>query len=77
MVFIITWRAVSGSPAILPEATKRIYGVDQPETADFGKRCLLARRLAERGVRFVQVWSGHGGGSGNCVPVDISRFARA
>src|SRR6185503_19599978 len=30
-----------------------------------GKRCLLARRMIERGVRFVQVWSGHGGGSNN------------
>jgi hypothetical protein len=47
------------------EATKKLYGVDQPETADFGKRCLLARRLIERGVRFVQVWSGHGGGTNN------------
>lgn len=46
-------------------ATKRLYGLDQPETADFGHRCLLARRLAERGVRFVQVWSGQGGGSDN------------
>ena len=32
-----------------------------PATADFGRRCLLARRLLERGVRFVQVWSGAGG----------------
>ncbi|HUS05962.1 MAG TPA: DUF1501 domain-containing protein [Bryobacteraceae bacterium] len=36
------------------EATKKLYGLDQPETADFGWQCLLARRLAERGVRFVQ-----------------------
>ncbi len=47
------------------EATKKLYGMDQPETADFGKRCLLARRMIERGVRFVQVWSGQGGGSSN------------
>ncbi len=47
------------------DATRRLYGCDAPETADFGKRCLLARRMVERGVRFVQVWSGHGGGSGN------------
>ena len=32
----------------------------EPATADFGRRCLLARRLLERGVRFVQVWSGGG-----------------
>jgi hypothetical protein len=38
--------------------TQSAYGLDQPETADFGRRCLLARRLIERGTRFVQVWSG-------------------
>ena len=42
------------------EATKRLYGLDDPVSADFGGRCLLARRLVERGVRFVQVWSGNG-----------------
>ncbi|MEQ1902815.1 MAG: DUF1501 domain-containing protein [Pirellulaceae bacterium] len=47
------------------QATKSLYGLDQPETNDFGKRCLLARRMIERGVRFVQVWSGHGGGADN------------
>ncbi len=47
------------------EATKKLYGLDRPETAAFGKNCLLARRMVERGVRFVQVWSGHGGGAGN------------
>jgi hypothetical protein len=39
-------------------ATRSLYGVDQPVTADFGRNCLIARRLLERGVRFVQVWSG-------------------
>jgi hypothetical protein len=43
-----------------PEATRRMYGVDQPHTADFGTRLLLARRMVERGVRFVQVYSGGG-----------------
>jgi len=42
------------------EATKRLYGLDNPVSADFGGRCLMARRLVERGVRFVQVWSGNG-----------------
>ena len=42
------------------DATKKLYGLDNPLTADFGGRCLLARRLVERGVRFVQVWSGNG-----------------
>ncbi len=42
------------------EATKKLYGLDDPVAEDFGRRCLLARRLVERGVRFVQVWSGDG-----------------
>jgi Protein of unknown function (DUF1501) len=42
-----------------------LYGADDPITGDFGRRCLLARRLLERGVRFVQVWSGAGGPSNN------------
>jgi len=36
-------------------ATQRQYGIDDPVTADFGRQCLMARRLLERGVRFVQV----------------------
>jgi hypothetical protein len=42
------------------EATKKMYGLDQKHTADFGTRCLLARRMVERGVRFVQIYSGGG-----------------
>jgi hypothetical protein len=42
------------------EVTKSLYGLDQPMTERFGRRCLLARRLVERGVRFVQVYSGGG-----------------
>jgi hypothetical protein len=38
--------------------TQALYGVDRPETADFGRACLIARRLLERGVRFVQLFSG-------------------
>jgi Protein of unknown function (DUF1501) len=38
--------------------TKCLYGLDRKETAEFGTRCLLARRLVERGVRFVQLYSG-------------------
>jgi hypothetical protein len=47
-------------------ATRRLYGIDDPATADYGTRCLIARRLVERGVRFVQVftrnqfWDHHG-----------------
>ena len=39
-------------------ATRKLYGLDEHVTSDFGRRCLTARRLLERGVRFVQVWSG-------------------
>jgi hypothetical protein len=46
-------------------ATRAAYGLDDKPTADFGRRCLLARRLVERGVRFVQVWSGADGPTGN------------
>jgi hypothetical protein len=42
------------------EATKQMYGLDQEVTAPFGRQCLLARRLVERGVRFVQIYSGGG-----------------
>ncbi|HJZ92377.1 MAG TPA: DUF1501 domain-containing protein [Gemmataceae bacterium] len=43
-----------------PERVKEAYGLNRKETADFGHRCLLARRLVERGVRFVQVYCGAG-----------------
>jgi len=41
-----------------PEHIHKLYGLDQKRTADFGKKCLLARRLVERGVRFIQIYSG-------------------
>jgi hypothetical protein len=40
------------------EETKKLYGLDRKDTAEFGTRCLLARRMIERGVRFVQLYSG-------------------
>ena len=45
---------ISGESA----ATRKLYGLDREITRDFGTRCLIARRLLERGVRFVQLWSG-------------------
>ncbi len=42
------------------EATRKLYGLDNPVTADYGTKCLLARRMVERGVRFVQAYSGGG-----------------
>ncbi|MCB9882354.1 MAG: DUF1501 domain-containing protein [Planctomycetes bacterium] len=40
------------------EETRACYGMDRERTFDFGRKCLLARRLVERGVRFVQIYSG-------------------
>ena len=47
------------------EATRKAYGMDNAVTEDFGRRCLLARRLIERGTRVVQVWSGPQGAVNN------------
>ncbi len=44
------------------EEVKALYGLDKPETAEFGRKCLMARRLVERGVRFIQLYSGGGHG---------------
>jgi hypothetical protein len=44
------------------EATRKLYGMDDAVTAKYGTNCLLARRLVERGVRFVEVYSGSGSG---------------
>jgi hypothetical protein len=64
------------------DATKTLYGMDQPATANFGRQCLMARRFLERGVRFVQVthsdgevqWDQHGnlfkGHTKNALEVD-------
>jgi hypothetical protein len=69
---------ISGESA----ATQRLYGLDNPVTANFGRQCLMARRFAERGVRFIQVthsdsevqWDQHGelyrGHSKNAAEVD-------
>lgn len=48
------------------EATRKQYGLDLPHCGTFGRQCLLARRLVERGVRFVQIFAGKGvGGDGS------------
>jgi hypothetical protein len=59
----LAYRMQSAAPELVDLSgetaeTRRLYGVDQKVTRDFGTRCLLARRLIERGVRFVQVYSG-------------------
>jgi hypothetical protein len=59
----LAYRMQSSAPEVVDfdkesEPTKKLYGLDDPLTADFGHKCLLARRLVERGVRFVQIYSG-------------------
>jgi hypothetical protein len=41
------------------QAIHKLYGIDEPTTRDYGTRCLIARRLVERGVRFVQIFTGN------------------
>lgn len=63
-----------------PEHIQKLYGIDNPLTADYGRRCLIARRLIERGVRYVQVlnngqsWDHHGsilsGLPARCIETD-------
>jgi hypothetical protein len=59
--FELAARMQTTVPAVLDisretEQTRRLYGLDKPATAEYGKRCLLARRLVEQGVRFVQIF---------------------
>jgi|SRR5579883_220653 len=59
----LAYRMQSHAPEVVDltretEETKKLYGLDRKETAEFGTRCLLARRMIERGVRFVQLYSG-------------------
>ena len=61
----LAYRMQSSAPEIIDftketPATKTMYGLDQTETAKNGRNCLLARRLVERGVRFVQLYMGAG-----------------
>jgi hypothetical protein len=61
------------------QETLSLYGVDEKETRDYGQRCLLARRMVERGVRFVQVYSGdtNGWDAHNDVLQNHSQLCRA
>src|SRR3954447_10236615 len=63
-------------------ATLAAYGVNDAATFGFGRNCLIARRLLERDVRFVQVWSGMDGAVGNWdnhsdIPKELPPIARA
>ncbi|MBM3844655.1 MAG: DUF1501 domain-containing protein [Verrucomicrobia bacterium] len=50
-----------------PAATRELYGVDKGPTAKFGRMCLLARRMVERGVRYVQLYNNDWDGHGECA----------
>lgn len=59
------FRMQAEAPAVIDltketAATTQLYGLDRKETAEFGKLCLMARRLSESGVRFVQLYHGTG-----------------
>ncbi len=59
----LAWRMQSAAPDAVDisketDATKKLYGIGEGVTDDFGRKCLLARRLVERGVRFVELISG-------------------
>jgi hypothetical protein len=61
----LAYRMQSSTPEVVDLAsesdeTKRLYGLDRPETEKNGRNCLLARRLVERGVRFIQIFMGVG-----------------
>lgn len=59
----LAFRMQSAAPEVVDlaeetESTRKLYGIGEPATDEFGTRCLLARRMIERGVRFVQLYSG-------------------
>jgi uncharacterized protein (DUF1501 family) len=73
--FELAYRMQTAAPEAIDinqetQTTQRLYGVDNPNCATFGRQCLIARRLVERGVRFVQVFAGRGaGGDGSVADV--------
>lgn len=80
----LAFRMQSAAPELVDlsqetEETERLYGLDQKETREFGRRCLLARRMIERGVRFVQLYSGdtNGWDAHNDVLDNHTRLCRA
>ncbi|MEM7015678.1 MAG: DUF1501 domain-containing protein [Verrucomicrobiota bacterium] len=76
--FELAYRMQTAAPEVFDvstesEAIQKLYGIDKKESQDYGKQCLIARRLVESGVRFVQVFASStstpGGGVGD-VPWD-------
>ncbi|MEX2359372.1 MAG: DUF1501 domain-containing protein [Pirellulaceae bacterium] len=79
----LAFRMQSAAPQIVDlnsetEETKSLYGLDQKETSVFGRNCLMARRLVENGVRFVQLYSGAGSGwdSHNNIETNHGRLCK-
>jgi hypothetical protein len=61
--FELAYRMQTAAPEAIDltqesEATQKLYGLDNPKSTHFAKQCLIARRMVERGVRFVQIYSG-------------------
>jgi hypothetical protein len=70
----LAFRMQSAAPELIDlsqetQATRELYGIDEPATSAFGKMCLLSRRMVERGVRYIHLvdvdWDGHGNCKGN------------
>ena len=61
------------------QATKALYGMDDPTTEAYGRNCLMARRLVERGVRFIELYCGSGSGwdAHNNIEGNHSKWCRA
>lgn len=64
----LAWRMQQIAPEVLDmsdesESTLRMYGIDNPKTKSYGQKCLMARRMCEAGVRFIEV--NYGGDEGN------------
>ena len=76
--FELAYRMQTAAPEALDfqsesDATRKLYGVSEKNTDTFGRQCLIARRLVERGVRYIQIFAGRGtGGDGSVddVPWD-------
>ncbi len=80
----LAFRMQQAAPAVVDlsqetAATRAMYGMDEPATAEFGTRCLLARRMIEQGVRFVQLFSGdtNGWDAHNDVLSNHTQYCRA
>jgi hypothetical protein len=61
----LAWRMQANAPGVLDLSTEsaetlKMYGIDEKETSDFGRECLMARRFCEAGVRYIQVTYGDG-----------------